>query len=156
REGWVRECHGDLHFGNIARWEGQICLFDCIEFKREFRVVDTIAEVAFLVMDLEARGYGALGYRLLNDYLEYRGDYAGLALLPLYRCHYALVRAKVNLMRQPATAKVDPDVAGYSDFLRYLELAQRCTAPPRRFLAITYGFSGSGKSTLAMQLVEAT
>jgi aminoglycoside phosphotransferase family enzyme/predicted kinase len=155
-DGWVRECHGDLHFGNIARWQGQICLFDCIEFNRDFRVIDTIAEVAFLVMDLQARGYHPLGSRLLSDYLEYRGDYGGMALFDLYRCHYALVRAKVQLMRQPVKDKIDTEAPGYAEFLRYLALAAECATPAPRFLAITYGFSGSGKSTLAMQLVEAS
>lgn len=155
-DGRVRECHGDLHFGNIARWQGDICLFDCIEFNRDFRVIDTIAEVAFLVMDLQARGHHPLGNRLLNDYLEYSGDYAGLALFDLYRCHYALVRAKVQLMRQPVGEKLDSEAVGYAEFLRYLALAGECARSAPQFLAITYGFSGSGKSTLAMQLVEAS
>lgn len=154
REGWVRECHGDLHLGNIARWRGEICLFDCLEFNRDFRVVDTIAELAFTVMDLQARGCETLANRLLNDYLEYRGDYAGMALFDLYRCHYALVRAKVNLLRQPRAASIDRSAAGYAEFLGYLALARRCSEPRPRFLALTYGFSGAGKSTVAMALAE--
>jgi hypothetical protein len=31
-DGFVRECHGDLHLGNICRLEGRTLLFDCIEF----------------------------------------------------------------------------------------------------------------------------
>ncbi len=54
-DGFVRECHGDPHLGNITLWQGEPLLFDCIEFNPAFRIVDTIAELAFLAMDLEAR-----------------------------------------------------------------------------------------------------
>ena len=32
RDGFVRECHGDLHLGNIALLDGRVTPFDCIEF----------------------------------------------------------------------------------------------------------------------------
>ena len=32
RDGFVRECHGDLHLGNIALIDGGVAIFDCIEF----------------------------------------------------------------------------------------------------------------------------
>src|SRR5690606_32436048 len=139
------EGHGDLHLGNIARWRGEICLFDCIEFDRDIRLIDTIAELAFLVMDLQVRGHADLAVQLLNDYLEYSGDYAGMALFDLYRCHYALVRAKVSLIGKA------PGQAG-----RYLALAHECTRPRPRFIALMYGFSGSGKSTVALALAQRT
>ena len=118
--------------------------------------MDTIAELAFLAMDCEARGLSAQSRLLINDYLEYSGDYAGLAMLNWYRCYFAMVRAKVNLLR------VDPDVSGlsetpaYHDFLRYLELARGFARPSMPFLAITCGVSGSGKSTVAKAMFEAT
>ena len=37
---FVRECHGDLHLGNICYWNNQFYLFDCIEFNEPFRNVD--------------------------------------------------------------------------------------------------------------------
>ena len=154
--GKIKELHGDLHLGNIALIDRQLTFFDCIEFNQEFRVMDTIAELAFLAMDCEARGLSAQSRLLINDYLEYSGDYAGLAMLNWYRCYFAMVRAKVNLLR------VDPDVSGlsetpaYHDFLRYLELARGFAQPSMPFLAITCGVSGSGKSTVAKAIFEAT
>jgi hypothetical protein len=155
-QGFVKDCHGDLHLGNIARIDGELCFFDCIEFNDDFRIMDTIAEAAFLVMDCQARGLEAEAMRLLNDYLEYSGDYEGLALFNWYRCYYAIVRAKVNLLRLETGETELVDSKAYQDFSRYLELAVSTTYPVHKFLAITFGVSGSGKSTLAMQLLEHT
>jgi aminoglycoside phosphotransferase family enzyme len=52
-EGFVRECHGDMHRGNIALDEGEILIFDGIEFNPALRWIDVQSELAFLLMDLE-------------------------------------------------------------------------------------------------------
>ncbi|MFV8817761.1 AAA family ATPase [Haliea sp. E17] len=156
REGWVIDGHGDSHLGNMVIVEGRLRLFDCIEFNAAFRIVDSIAEIALLDMDLNARGHPAESHRLLSDYLEYRGDFDGLALLDLYRSYYALVRAKVNLLRHPAGRPGLADSEDYAEMRRYLGLAYRYCRPRRRFLVITHGLSGSGKSTVAGKLVEAS
>ncbi len=83
-QGFVRECHGDLHLGNIARIDGELVIFDCIEFNEEMRWIDVMSEVAFTVMDLEDRGHAGLAHRFLNAYLERTGDYAGLGVLTFY------------------------------------------------------------------------
>ncbi|PGM49828.1 phosphotransferase, partial [Bacillus sp. AFS053548] len=51
--GFIRECHGDIHLGNAALIDGQVVLFDCIEFNEPFRFTDVCADYAFLAMDLE-------------------------------------------------------------------------------------------------------
>ncbi len=152
-EGWVIDGHGDVHLGNIALIEGAVTLFDCIEFNPGFRIIDSIGEIALLTMDLEARGHPGESHQLLNDYLEYRGDFGGLALLDLYRCYYAVVRAKVNLLREPADSPGLESTAAYLELRRYLALAHRYCRSPDLFLAITHGVSGSGKSTAADKLV---
>ncbi len=155
-EGRVIDGHGDAHLGNIALVDGAVRLFDCIEFNASFRIMDSISEIAFLSMDMDARGYHEASRRLLTDYLEYSGDYAGLRLLSLYQCYFAMVRAKVNLLREPLQSESITATHGYREFLRYLELAQSCTQPRRIFLAITHGVSGSGKSTIAGALVASS
>ncbi len=97
--GFIRECHGDLHLGNIARIEGEITIFDCIEFNDAMRWIDVMSEVAFTVMDLQDRGRGDLGQRFLNAYLEITGDYAGLSVLRFYLAYRAMVRAMVARLR---------------------------------------------------------
>ena len=155
RGGFVRECHGDLHLGNIAMIEGKPVPFDCIEFNDELRWIDVISEVAFTVMDLEDRQRGDLAWRFLNRYLEATGDYPGVRLLRFYFVYRALVRAKVHLMRarQPRLAR-----AAKSRLLRafrgYLKLAERFTVPSGACLFITHGLSGCGKTTATQPLIE--
>ena len=156
RDGWVIDGHGDDHLGNMAIIDGEVRLFDCIEFNADFRIVDSIAEVALLDMDLNARGHPGESHRLLMDYLEYRDDFEGLALLDLYRVYFALVRAKVALLQHSTDDPALLDTKAYGEARHYLEIAYRYCQPHQRFLAITYGISGSGKSTIAGKLVEAS
>jgi len=152
----VIDGHGDAHLGNIALVDGAVRLFDCIEFNASFRIMDSISEIAFLTMDMDARGYHEASHRLLTDYLEYSGDYAGLPVLGIYRCYFAMVRAKVSLLRESTQTTDITTTHGYQEFLRYLELARGCTQPRHTFLAITHGVSGSGKSTIAGALVASS
>ena len=155
-DGRVIDGHGDAHLGNITLVDGAVRLFDCIEFNASLRIMDSMAEIAFLTMDLDAKGYHDASHCLLTDYLEYRDDVEGLALLDLYRSYFAMVRAKVNLLRE---SKQHPHIAGtdaWQAFQRYLQLARQYTRPRPVFLAITRGVSGSGKSTVAGRLVAAS
>ncbi len=99
RDGFVRECHGDLHLANMAWVDGEPILFDCIEFNENLRWIDVINDIAFLFMDLADRGQKKLGWSFLNHYLQKTGDYQGLQLLRFYAVYRAMVRAKVNCLR---------------------------------------------------------
>ena len=50
----IRDCHGDMHSGNIFLTD-KICIFDAIEFNDRFRYSDVASDVAFLAMDLDFR-----------------------------------------------------------------------------------------------------
>jgi aminoglycoside phosphotransferase family enzyme/predicted kinase len=157
RDGWVRECHGDLHLGNIAFLDGDPCIFDCIEFNPGLRWIDVMNEAAFLVMDLRAADRSGLATRFLNTYLEFGGDYGGLCTLRYFLVYRAMVRAKVGLMRALQLGSRDPaQAAAQKTFRRYLEFAKSCANPHPGFMVITHGFSGSGKTTLSQSLVELT
>lgn len=148
--GLVRECHGDLHLGNLLLEDGRAIAFDCIEFNPRLRWIDVMSEMAFLVMDCEARGAADGGFRALNAWLEGSGDYGGMAVLDTCRAYRAMVRAKVALLagRPP----VESGSPAQATFRRYLALADSFGRPRPRFLAITCGVSGSGKSTVALAL----
>jgi len=73
-DGRVRECHGDLHAGNIVRLESQLVAFDCMEFEPAFRWIDAAEEIAFLLADLDARGYSQYEQPFLDGYLARSGD----------------------------------------------------------------------------------
>ena len=155
REGMIRECHGDMHLGNMFLHNGVPTVFDSIEFNDSLRWIDVMSEVAFVVMDLEDRGRPDLARRFLNTWLEYSGDYAGLRVLPFYLVYRALVRAKVDAIRmdqghldRTEWQHLNDDCAGY------LELASRYTTACRPMLMITTGPSGSGKTTGTQDVVE--
>jgi len=147
REHHIRHCHGDLHFRNITLIDGRPTLFDCIEFNDAYRIIDTMNDVAFLVMDCDAHTRPDLGMRFLSRYLEHSGDYAALALLPLYLFYRASVRGKVACI---LAAELPPEQQQWQQARRYFNLASDYTntASPRLF-AIG-GLSGSGKSHLAL------
>ncbi|MCU7844158.1 MAG: hypothetical protein KZQ93_10000, partial [Candidatus Thiodiazotropha sp. (ex Monitilora ramsayi)] len=63
--GHIRECHGDLHLGNITRFEDRLTPFDGIEFNPGLRWIDTLSDLAFLLMDLQHRGLDGLADLLL-------------------------------------------------------------------------------------------
>jgi predicted kinase len=98
-QGFVRECHGDMHLGNMILDNGTVTIFDCIEFNEEFRWIDVMNEVAFCFMDLLDWERKDLAFRFLNAYLQVTGDYSGLMVLPFYAVYRALVRAKVDWIR---------------------------------------------------------
>lgn len=156
RDGWVRECHGDLHLGNIALLEGVPTPFDGIEFSADLRWTDVMSEVAFLMMDLFDHRLPRLAFRFLNAYLERSGDYAGLQVLRFYLVYRALVRAKVACMRahQPGmVVREKRDIE--QEYRRHLHLAERLAASGHAALLIMHGLSGSGKTTVAQGLLEA-
>ena len=154
--GFVRECHGDLHLGNIVLIDNEPQVFDCIEFNPNLRWIDVISEVAFLVMDLAEHGRVDYARRFLDRYLELSGDYAGLEVLDFYLVYRAMVRAKISRMRamQHALARNERDAA-LAVYNAYLAFAQRAMAPRPRMLAITHGVSGSGKTFVSQAVLEA-
>lgn len=152
RDGFIRECHGDAHLGNVALIDGRATLFDCVEFSSDLRWIDLMSDLAFAVMDLHSRGEPRLAWLLLDEYLATTGDYAGVRLLPLYLVHRALVRAKVTALRLE-DPHADRDTL-LGEVAKYLSLASRISSEHRPAIVITVGLSGSGKSWLAGQLVE--
>ena len=157
RDGFVRECHGDMHLGNMILLDDDVVIFDCLEFNEDLRWIDVASDVAFLTMDLEDRGRPDLAHRFLNGYLEATGDYGSLVLLPFYLTYRAMVRAKVAGIRLGQSGLAPEEAKHVREaFGSYLDLAERYTRPSRPRLVITHGVSGSGKTYSTQRLVEAT
>ena len=151
----IKECHGDLHLKNICLWQDEIRLFDRIEFNESFRYVDTMYDVAFTVMDLEAKERTDYANCFLNSYLEYTGDWNGLLLLPLYLSRQAYVRAKVTsfLLDDPEVSE-DEKQEAKSTAEDYYYQAYQYTQRKSGSLIMMSGLSGSGKSTVARNIAE--
>jgi hypothetical protein len=150
--GRVRRCHGDLHLRNIVLLDGVPTPFDAVEFNDRIACIDVLYDLAFLVMDLWRRGLPRHANALLNGYIRESGDYAGLALLPLFLSCRAAVRAKTSAtaatLQRGDAARVELQQMARE----YLALAASSLAPPRPGLLAVGGLSGSGKSTLAAAL----
>ncbi len=152
-EGFVRECHGDLHASNVARIDGRLRAFDCLEFEPEFRRIDVAHELAFLAMDLCAHSRPTLASAFVNAWLARSGDYQACECLNLYEAHCALVRAKVaglNALRVEARGRAAL-VDRRSAFMTIANERLRRRAPA---LVLMHGLSGSGKSWLAQRLAR--
>ena len=91
----VRECHGDIHAGNIFVAD-RIYIFDAIEFNERFRYCDVASEIAFLAMDLDYKNRGDLARLFVEKYIQYSGDWELEKILPFYKCYRAYVRGKVT------------------------------------------------------------
>jgi predicted kinase len=158
RDGFVRECHGDLHLANAVMIDGAPVLFDALEFNAELRWIDVVSDVAFLFMDLLDHDAAPLAWRLLGGWAEATGDWDGLALLRWYATYRALVRAKVALLRtqQPQAPRL-ARVRAQRGFAHYLALAESLAVATdegsvRPQLIVMTGLSGSGKSRVALDL----
>jgi predicted kinase len=153
-DGFVRECHGDMHLGNMILQEDRITIFDCIEFNDSFRWIDVLSEVAFCTMDLTDRGHPELAHHFLNRYLEITGDYTGVRVLPYYLCYRAMVRAKVTWLRLQQQPDSNEEEQLWSDLEDYITLAERYAFSRSPQLIITCGVSGTGKSFGGEQIVH--
>lgn len=158
RAGHVRRCHGDLHLRNICLFEGQVRLFDCLEFNATLATVDVLYDLAFLAMDLWHRGLHAEASRVVNRYCDTARQYGdpeggqedGYGLLPFFMALRAAVRAHVTATQ--AGSADDNAAALTAEARAYFDLAEHLLARhPARLVAVG-GLSGSGKSTIAAAL----
>ena len=105
-KGRVRDCHGDIHSGNIFVTD-RIYIFDAIEFNERFRYSDVASDIAFLAMDLDFKERTDLSNFFVKKYVKYSGDQELTKLLPFYKCYRAYVRGKVVSFKLK-----DPSVGG--------------------------------------------
>ncbi len=147
--GRVRECHGDLHLGNLVLIGGRVTPFDCIEFNDDFRWIDVASEIAFTYVDLLAHRQPGLAGWLLEEWLSRSGDYGAVPVLRFYAVYRALVCAKVAAIR---CAQCRNDFSGALDTIA---LAEGLIVPPKPGITITHGLSGCGKTRASARLVLA-
>ncbi len=152
----IRNCHGDLRAGHIY-FDGRFHIIDCIEFNRRFRYHDVASDLAFLAMDLDDLGHGAIGAGIVEACAAHLGDGDLFLLIDFYKCYRAMVRCKVACFQiKGAAADAEEKERRTEDARRFLSLAGDYA---RRFSRPTLwavcGLPGSGKSTLARRLAQA-
>jgi aminoglycoside phosphotransferase family enzyme/predicted kinase len=153
-QGFIRDCDGDIHLENICL-TSFVCIFDCIEFNDRFRYIDTSADIAFLLMDLDYHDKSSFSAVFLQEYTAVSGDRGFMRLLDFYKIYRAVVRGKVESLKL-----FDPDIpeaekiSAKDKARRYFRLAKgyviRQGWPPT--IIITCGMMGSGKSAIASAL----
>ena len=148
--GFVRECHGDLHCGNVVRWDGRLVAFDGLEFDPALRYIDVASDLAFLTMDLGVHGRPDLRHALLDAWTTASGDYAAVELLPYFEPYRALVRAKVAGLRGSQSGEARTESRRATE--RYLAWAHEHAHPKRPLMLVMAGLSGSGKTWFARRL----
>ncbi len=119
----IRDCHGDLHSGNIFVTD-KVCIFDAIEFNDRFRYSDIASDVAFLAMDLDYQGRADLSTYFIEQYIKYSKDAELTKLLSFYKCYRAYVRGKVVSFRLD-DPNIEPDekAAATKEAQEYFRLA---------------------------------
>ena len=154
-DGHVRDGHGDLHAASICIDDGQILLFDSLQFAPRYRCADLASEVAFLAMDLEYHGRADLAWGFVDSYVRASGDDGLLRLLDFYTCYRAYVRGKVRSLRLAQTEQASGDEGRQliTESRAYFDLAwAHAGGLPRPPMVITMGLPASGKTTLARAL----
>jgi aminoglycoside phosphotransferase family enzyme/predicted kinase len=147
--GHICDGHGDVRCESICVTDG-LCIFDCIEFNERFRCGDVASDVAFLAMDLDARGRPDLGYYFTDRYQVYGPDPDLFALLPFYRCYRAYVRGKVMSFRldRPEFTETEQRTA-LVRARHYFNLAGRyVNRLSRPTVIVVSGLSGTGKTAI--------
>lgn len=148
RDGFVRECHGDLHCDNVVMWNDHWVPFDGIEFNASLSWIDILDDASFLMVDLIARDRKDLARIFVNAYLEQTGDYDDLTLLRWYAVYRLMVRAKVAEIRMSQIIDDPTAVSEQIETARHrIRIADELIRESSPKLWITHGLSGSGKTT---------
>lgn len=150
-DGYLVDGHGDLLAEDIFELPDGFRILDCLDFDDRLRYVDRLDDVAFLAMDFEFLGHGALGDRLVADYQRMSGDTAPTSLRDHYIAYRATVRAKVDSIR---AGQGDP--AAGERLRAHLRIAADRLARGAVRLTLVGGLPGTGKSTLAAELAAET
>ena len=157
-DGWIRDCHGDLHLDHIHLTPDEVHIYDCIEFNVDFRHIDVACDIAFLAMDLDFNGRPELASFLVGRFAKVLQDEGIVRLMDFYKCYRACVRGKVeSLHAESETVAPDERQTCLKLARRYFQLALQYAiagSPPCVFVFM--GKVASGKSALAEALAQET
>ncbi len=123
-EGFTRDCHGDLHSGNIFLLDEPV-IFDCIEFNHHFRQIDILNELAFFSMDLDFANRHDLSKYFIEEYnrnFEVIRNKEDETLFLFYKLYRANVKTKINAIKTLQTNDISIIATRLSLFKRYFQL----------------------------------
>jgi aminoglycoside phosphotransferase family enzyme len=102
RAGRIVEGHGDLRPEHIDLGP-PILVIDCLEFKRDFRTLDPLDELAFLALECSLLGACRFARAVVAAYARASEDRVPPGLVPFHESSRALLRAKLAVwhVREP-------------------------------------------------------
>lgn len=128
----ILDAHGDLRPEHIFLGD-RVRIIDCLEFSSALRANDPIDEIGFLDLECEALGAAAAGARLSRKVLKALGEAEPEPLYSFYRCHRAMLRARLSIAHLFDPQIRTPDIWP-AKARRYLELAAADAARLERSL----------------------
>jgi aminoglycoside phosphotransferase family enzyme len=98
----IIEAHGDLRPEHICLGP-RPQIIDCLEFKREFRILDPADELSFLSLECARLGAANVEPLLFEVYREVTEDAPAAELIAFYKGYRACLRAKIAVwhLREP-------------------------------------------------------
>lgn len=118
----ILEAHGDLRPEHICLLPEPI-IFDCLEFNRDFRILDPADELSFLAMECDYLGAHSVGPLVLATYTSITGDRPPHELLAFHKSHRAGLRAKLSVWHITSDM-ADAEEKWHKKAVRYLKLAR--------------------------------
>jgi uncharacterized protein len=149
-DGFVRDGHGDLIAADIFMLDDGPRILDCLAFDGAYRTCDVLADIAFLVMDVEHLVGRLPSSQLMRWYCEYANEHHPGSLAHHYVAYRAHVRAKVAVIRH---RQGDPDAAVSAQRFHRQTVEHLRRAQPS--LILVGGGPGAGKTTVAAGLADA-
>jgi uncharacterized protein len=148
-QGWIRDGHGDLIADDIFMLDDGPRILDCLAFDADYRTSDVLADIAFLVMDVERLAGRAAAERLMASYREFTNEHHPGSLAHHYVAYRAHVRAKVAVIQHAQGHRDAAELAR-----RYHAQALEHLRRARTTLVLVGGGPGTGKTTLANVLAD--
>jgi aminoglycoside phosphotransferase family enzyme/predicted kinase len=146
-EGFVRDVHGDLIADDIFVLDDGPRMIDCLAFNDEWRVIDVLSDIGFLIMDVHRLAGVEAAEQLMRWYQEYSNEHHPPSLAHHYVAYRAHVRAKVACFRVGQGHRESAELAA-----TYHRLAAHHLERARLRVILVGGGPGAGKSTLAERL----
>jgi aminoglycoside phosphotransferase family enzyme len=124
RKGRIVEAHGDLRPDHVFLLKPNPVIIDCLEFNREFRLLDPVDELAYLALECERLGAPFIEDIIFAEYTRVTSDSPPATLIAFYKSYRACLRAKLALWHLK-----EPNAAGPAHWTAlaraYLRLAER-------------------------------
>jgi len=154
KEGFIKDCHGDLHLDHINLSPNGINIFDCIEFNDRFRYIDVASDLAFLAMDLDYNGYHNLSEFVVSEFSKKMRDKTINEIIDFYKCYRAYVRGKVESIRANANNISENErMISKLHAQKYFSLALRYALfGTKPIIIVVFGGLASGKSKIAKNI----